>query len=45
MTFFIEIKSHNDTYVIIDFEIVCNWLKTDKNDLKRTLFKHFEKKL
>jgi phage anti-repressor protein len=40
--FFITNKSHNETDIIIKFDIVVSWLKTDKNDLKKVLVKHFE---
>lgn len=40
---FITKKSHTDTEIIIDFEIVAKWLEIRKDNLRRVLIANFEK--
>ena len=35
-------EEYNDNDIIIDFDIVTNWLKIRKDNLKETLLKNFE---
>ena len=41
--FMIAKENYNDGEIIINFEIVCNWLNTQKGHLKNILVKNFEK--
>jgi phage anti-repressor protein len=40
--YFITSKSHLDTDIVINFEIVAKWLKTEKGHLKEILIKNFD---
>ena len=40
--YFITQKSYSDTEPIINFDVVSQWLDTDKSDLKKVLIKNFE---
>jgi phage anti-repressor protein len=40
--YFITNKSHHDTDIVIEFNLVHKWLSTNKNDLKRVLIKNFD---
>jgi hypothetical protein len=35
-------EDYDDNDLIIDFDIVCKWLNTRKDDLKKVLVKNFE---
>jgi phage anti-repressor protein len=41
--FFITEKTHSDTEIVVNFDVVTQWLETKKSHLKKVLVNNFEK--